>query len=142
MFALSLANLVLAVAVSAIVWFCQQVHYPLYRDVPPMAFASYFRRHLRSARTMLAPPLLCEAVTATALAFASRGAIRPLVYIGLALFLAGMLVTATTIERSYRTLSRGFEARELAVLLRWNLLRAHIWSGRSAIGFIAVWLSR
>ena len=137
----SLANLVFAVAVSAIVWFCQRVHYPLYRAVPPIAFASYFRRHLRSARTMLALPLLCEAVATTALACVSRGAVRPLAYSGLALLLAGLFVTATAIERSYRALSRGFDARELVVLLRWNLLRAHVWSGRSAIGLVAVWLS-
>jgi hypothetical protein len=139
---LSLANLVFAVSVSAIVWFCQRVHYPLYRAVPPVAFATYFRQHLQSARTMLAVPLLCEAVATTALAFVSRGVVRPLAYLGLALFLAGLFVTATTIERSYRALSRGFDARELAVLLRWNLVRAHVWSGRSAIGVVAVWLSR
>ena len=139
---LSSVNLVFTIAVSAIVWFCQEVHYPLYRAVPPIAFAGYFREHLRSARRMLELPLLCEAIATIGLAFLSRGPVRVLALVGLGLLLVGLLVTATTIERSYRTLARGFVAHELAVLLRWNFVRACVWSGRSAIALAVVWFSR
>jgi hypothetical protein len=134
MLLLAIVRLVFTSALAAVIWFAQLVHYPLYREVPESAFAAYHRRHLRRARLTLALPIAVETVTAIALVrTVPRGDARILAWLGLCLLVLGLALTATLLERSYRRLTYRFEQSSLGSLLRWNLLRAVIWSSNVVI---------
>ena len=128
---LAVSHLVFAAAMAATIWFVQLVHYPLYRAVPAAVFTAYHTRHLRRARLTLGLPVLAEAILAATLAYTLVDSdAHVLAWISFGLLASGLLVTATAIESTYRRLTDRFEESRLRSLLRWNLLRAVIWSIR------------
>lgn len=62
-FTLVLIHLALTAVMTGLIWFVQIVHYPLYREVPENAFASYQRQHLRGAGPLIAPVMVFELLT-------------------------------------------------------------------------------
>ncbi len=63
LFALLLLHLALTAAMAGLIWFVQIIHYPLYREVPEVAFHDYQQRHLRGAGPLIAPLMVLELLT-------------------------------------------------------------------------------
>lgn len=129
-------QLVTAVSMSAAVWFVQFVHYPLYRSIPQEAFGEYHRGHLIRARLTLIGPILLELFGALGVLWLSAWSLPSIV--GLGLLGACLLLTATLIELTYRSLTRERTEEAVRSLLRWNLLRGLLWSGRAGV---VLWVS-
>ncbi len=123
-------------ALIGLVWFVQLVHYPLFGAVGGPAFRGYHRDHVRRTGWIAAPLMLAELATGLAIAvLGPSGAVRPLIWIGLALVGIVWFLTFVILVPQHRTLGAGYDRAAHRSLLRANWYRTAAWSVRAPVVF-------
>ncbi|MGQ9898555.1 MAG: hypothetical protein ACUVR8_13505 [Acidobacteriota bacterium] len=126
---LVMLNTAAALYMTGVIWFVQQVHYPLFRQVGADAFAEYHHRHVAAIFPVVALPMLVEALTATWLAFQPPpGVARGLLWGGLTCVLLAFGVTGLVSVPYHDRLASGFDERTLQALVSTNWWRTLAWT--------------
>lgn len=148
---LLLLHLTATLLMTGILWFVQVVHYPLFHAVPAASFAGYEQLHTSRTGLLVAPLMLVELATATALVFVSwdqpAGAPRvadfgnnaPLLLLNLVLLAVIWALTFLVQVPHHEALSKGFDANRIQSLVNGNWLRTLLWSARAAILLKIFW---
>ena len=132
--ALILAHLAAALFMAGLIWTIQVVHYPLFSDVGADAFPTYESRHQARIAAVIALPWAIETLTAIALViWRPDGVAAPLVWAGLVVALALVVLTALVFAPIHADLSDGFAADAHERLVNLNWIRTALWSGHAAI---------
>lgn len=139
--AIALAHVATTLMITAVIWFVQVVHYPLFARVGAEAFAAYERAHVARVTRIVAPLMLVEVATTVLLLVSSPSWASP-VELWAAAGLLGVAWVSTALLQvpSHDRLSMGFDAREIRGLVLGNWIRTVVWTGRGAL--VIVWLSR
>lgn len=132
--ALAAGHLVATLMMTGLIWFVQVVHYPLFARVGAEAFGAYEQQHMRRTTWVVAPLMLVELATATAIWFAATpGLLWNLATGGLALLAIIWLSTACLQVPCHQQLSSLFTARAVTRLVATNWIRTAAWSLRGLI---------
>lgn len=131
---LALAHSTSTIAMCAIIWFVQLVHYPLFARVGLREFAEYEAEHVRRITWVVAPLMLIELASAAWLFAADRSVahITGLILVG--------LIWASTVFLQvplHSRLSEGFDEAVARRLVRSNWVRTLAWTGRLVLVFNA-----
>jgi len=119
---------------TGLVWFVQVVHYPLYARVGPGDFVRYETDHTRRTGWIVAPAMAVEAASAAALLRVAPAGVPPAwTALGAALLALIWLSTFLIQVPRHTTLSRGFDRRAHALLVRTNWLRTAAWTARAPL---------
>ena len=140
-----LAHAAATAVMTGLIWFVQVVHYPLLARVCAASFVEYEQAHVRRTTWVVAPAMLVEAATATALPFVyptQPG--RALAWGGLALLAVVWMSTALLQVPCHRRLARGFDADVARRLVATNWIRTVCWSLRLfvALALLAITATR
>ncbi|MCA9261789.1 MAG: hypothetical protein KDA61_21375 [Planctomycetales bacterium] len=131
---LTLAHMGATWAMVGLIWFVQIVHYRLFEAVPDDAFCEYEQAHCRLTAWVVGPPMLVEAGTAVAMAFAPpAGTSHELLWIGLALVAFIWAVTYGVQVPAHRRLSESADLAARRQLVRGNWWRTAAWSARGLV---------
>lgn len=123
-------------------WFVQLVHYPLLGEITQYRKRAYDDTPMRLATWVVAPPMIVELITGTALAWRPVVAYPPLMaWIGLALLLIIWFSTAFLQAPRHEVLATQFMEPTHRSLMRTNLLRTFAWTLRGALLLYALLLS-
>jgi len=134
-----IVSLVSSAMLCGLIWFVQVVHYPLFAEVGTAEFAAYHRRHLSRTTWVVAPLMLLEAATACWLLWSPPAGMGLWVN-GLQWGLAGAVWGLTFFVQVplHGRLSLGFDGAVIAQLVRGNVWRVVLWSGRVVL--LALWM--
>lgn len=124
--AVAAAHLAATLFMVGVIWFVQAVHYPLMAGLP----ATYARDHAQRTGRLLGPVMLCELLTAAALAWALPDGAR---LAGLALLLAIWASTWGVQVPCHRRLAAGFDPDAHRRLVATNWARTALWTARGAL---------
>lgn len=132
---LTIANSAATWWMTAIVWFCAIVHYPLFASVGREAFVPYHAGHVRRTQRVVLVPMLVELGLSGLILFdsMSRSSIDLLDLAGFALVVAVWFSTFFRQVPDHERLSKGFDAAVHRSLLKGNLVRSLIWSGHAVV---------
>jgi hypothetical protein len=130
---LMLAHAASTLCMTGLIWFVQIVHYPLFQLVGERTFRSYAAQHVRRTTWVVAPLMLVEAGTASALVWTLA---TTLSWIGLLLLAVIWASTALLQVPGHGRLARGFEPPTAERLVRTNWIRTAAWTGRGAIALL------
>lgn len=136
--AILLSNVVSTLALVGLIWTIQVDVYPLFARVGASDFVPFHAQHSRRITMIVAPLMLVELLSSTALVFlppASLG--RAPFMFGLALVVSTWLSTAVVQVPAHQALGSGFDAEVHARLVRSNWIRTVAWSLR---GLLVVWV--
>ena len=124
---LALAHSVSTIAMCAIIWFVQLVHYPLFARVGSDSFRAYEAEHVRRITWIVAPLMLIELASSAWLVFDDPNTAK---IAGLAL--VGVIWASTLLLQVplHSRLSKGFDAKLARRLVRSNWVRTLAWSAR------------
>lgn len=122
-----LAHTAATVAMCAIIWFVQLVHYPLFASVGASEFQRYEQAHVRRITWIVAPLMLVELAASVWLVIDAPS----LVHIT-GLGLVGVIWLSTLLLQVplHRQLSEGFDETLVRRLVRSNWVRTIAWSMR------------
>jgi len=135
--ALLLVHVGATLAMVGLIWFVQLVHYPLFAHVGQAQFTAYENRHQQRTTWIVAPLMLTELVTATALVIWRPASVNlNLAWIGLGMVTLLWLSTALVQVPCHQKLSQRFDAQTHRRLVRSNWWRTALWSIRGAL---ALW---
>ncbi|THF69206.1 hypothetical protein E7T06_13100 [Deinococcus sp. Arct2-2] len=126
-------------ALAGLILTIQLVHYPLFARVGETGYGAYQQEHVRRITWLVAPLMLAELATGTALLLRPP----PLVSaastaLGLALIVLIWLSTAFFQSPAHRQLAAGFDPSGHARLVKTNWARTLLWLGRSLL--VGWWL--
>lgn len=121
-------------------WFVHAVHYPMFATAAQAGdehYRAFQREHLRRTAPLIPPIMLIEAATAVTLLIVPGESIhRPLAWLGLALLGIVWIATFAGAVPMHRRLERGFDGTTHRWLLRFDLVRAIAWTGRSVVALL------
>jgi hypothetical protein len=122
-----------------VIWFVQVVHYPLFAKAASTDFRAYELRHTALTTWVVAPPMLCEGITALLMFwFKPTGVASWQLAIGLALLTVIWLSTAFVQVPCHNALSLGFDAVVHRRLVGTNRIRTTAWSLRA---LLVLWMA-
>ena len=124
---LILAHSASTIAMCAIIWFVQLVHYPLFARVGTREFREYEAEHVRRITWVVAPLMLIELASSVWLVIDERSVTS---IAGLALVAVIWASTLLLQVPLHGRLSEGFDAELARRLVRSNWLRTLAWTGR------------
>lgn len=115
---------------TAIVWFCAIVHYPLFDSVGRDAFMPYHAGHVRRTQRVVLVPMVMELGLSGLILFDSMSwsSIDALDLAGFALVIAVWCSTFFWQVPDHDRLSKGFDSTAHRSLVKGNLVRSLIWS--------------
>lgn len=133
-------HLASTLGLTGLIWFVQIVHYPLMNQVDERAFARYHREHVRRTTSVVAAPMIVEAVTAAAIAIEPPARI-PEWQAWLGLLLVGVIWASTVMLQvpAHRRLEQGFLGRTHRRLVATNWMRTAAWSLRAVL--VLLWVT-
>ena len=120
-------------ALAGLIWFVQVVHYPLFAQVGPDAFADYERLHQRLTTLVVAPLMLVEASTAAILVAIEPS---PLSVSAFTLVVAIWVSTAMVQVPLHRRLESGLDQRLVRRLVWTNWFRTGAWTARAPMAIL------
>lgn len=134
MIAIDLTHAVATLFMTAVIWFVQVVHYPLFAQVGPSAFPSYEAAHVRRITFVVMPAMLLELGTAVALVgfgSAQLGPVAAATGLGLLVVIWGStgLIQVPLHSRLGQAHSEALVSR----LVMSNWVRTGAWTARAAI---------
>jgi len=122
-----------------VIWFVQVVHYPLFAKAASTDFRAYELRHTALTTWVVAPPMLCEGITALLMFwFKPAGVASWQLAIGLALLIVIWLSTAFVQVPCHNALSQGFDTVVHRRLVGTNWIRTTAWSLRA---LLVLWMA-
>jgi phage terminase large subunit-like protein len=137
--AIILAHLVATLGMTAVIWFVQVVHYPLFLRVGPEAFHLYEVTHQQRISFIVIPLMLTELATAVALAWWGIDGIPRGWLLGGAALVGVVWASTFLIQVPLHTrLGSGFDEDAIRLLVNTNWIRTVGWSLRAAL---VVWIT-
>ena len=134
-----LANLVLTLLLTGVIWTIQVVHYPLFAAVPSAELAGYARAHGRRIGRLVVPLMSLELAAAVWLVLRPPPGVPPWAgWAGLALVCGIWLVTAAVFVPLHGRLASRAGAGDLKLLVLANWCRTLGWSARAGL---LLWLA-
>ena len=138
--ALVVGHLVATAAMTAILWFVQIVHYPLFAKVGPDHFVEYERSNTQRTSLVVGPPLAVEGLTAVLLFVAPpEGVGRAIPFVSGVLLAVVLLSTIAVQVPLHGSLSERFDTALVTRLVRSNWLRTVGWTARVVLATVIVW---
>ncbi len=128
-----LLQAVSTLALTGLIWFVQIVHYPLLGLVGRSEHLAYHAAHVRRTGRVVAPLMLAEAASATALALRPGEVPVGAAWTGLALVAILWASTFLVQVPCHERLARGFDEAAWRRLVRTNWLRTAAWTARSGL---------
>ena len=127
---IQLAHSTSTIAMCAVIWFVQLVHYPLFARVGAAEFKRYEAEHVRRITWIVAPLMGVELVASAWLVVENASALRVC-----GLVLVGVVWSSTLLIQVplHGALSKGFDAQVARRLVRSNWIRTIAWSARLGI---------
>jgi hypothetical protein len=123
-----------AVAVlTGVAWVVQLVVYPAFRLVGPQEWAPYHEAHRRAITWVVVLPWALQGGSSVALLLAPPFGGRPAAVALIVLALVTVVATSAVAVPAHNRLSARPDARDLAALLRANLVRTLAWTGSTAL---------
>lgn len=136
--AILLSNVVSTLALVGLIWTIQVDVYPLFARVGACDFISFHAQHSRRITMIVAPLMLVELLSSTALVVLPPASLGRMPFVvGLALAVSTWLSTAVVQVPAHQTLASGFDSRIHAKLVRSNWIRTIAWTLR---GLLVVWV--
>ena len=130
-------QVVSTICMAGLIWFVQIVHYPMFANVGAEAFTRYEGIHQRSTTYVVAPLMLVEIATASALTLMSPTKIDGwLIWTGLGLVIVNWATTAFLSVPCHDKLKNGFDEKIHQRLVSTNWIRTVAWSLRGGIVLI------
>ncbi len=126
-------QLVLAAAMTGIIWQVQLLTYPQFLRVSARDFSAYHYSHTMRMSWVVVPPMLVELALALLAAWQLRSTVS---YLALALVIALWLTTALVQIPLHNRLARGHDCSVIRKLITTNWLRTILWSARTVLLFI------
>lgn len=123
------SQLVLAAAMTGIIWQVQLLTYPQFVKVSAADFRAYHQSHTSRMAWVVGPPMLAELALALLAAWQFRSAVS---FLGLALVIALWLTTALVQIPLHNRLARGYDRSAIDKLVTTNAIRTFLWSARAA----------
>jgi len=139
--ALALAHFFCASALTGLIWMVQVVTYPQFFDVGQDAFDAFHDRYLVLVARVVMPLMLAEIALACVLLVACRRT-NPAPWTVVSVILLGGIWCSTALLQApaHGELGSGFSADTAAGLAASNWIRTILWTARSAVAGILVWL--
>ncbi|MFB6344963.1 MAG: hypothetical protein ABEK50_04215 [bacterium] len=120
-----------------LIWFVQVVHYPLHGIVPEDNYEHYQKNHMVRTTSVVALPMIAEALTAGFLAYHPPGFGSGRLWIaGFLLVLVNLFSTYFLQRPAHERLNQGYSESTHQFLLRSNWIRTVAWTAR---GVLWVW---
>ncbi|GJM25662.1 MAG: hypothetical protein DHS20C16_20770 [Phycisphaerae bacterium] len=137
--AIIVAHAVSTMMMTGLIWFVQLVHYPLMGHVGESGFADYEAQHTRRTTWIVAPLMLVELLSASALLVCiNSDSGRMLAGVGFAFVVLNWVSTAFIQVPCHRKLTEGFDANAVDRLVATNWIRTVAWTLRAVI-VVAIW---
>ena len=133
-----MVHLVAVAVLTGVGWVVQAVVYPAFRLVGADGWARYHARHERAITLVVAVPWLAQGVSTAALLFAPAAGGRAAAVVLAVLALVTVGATVGVAVPAHGRLARSVGARDLAVLLRANLVRTLAWTAATALAAVLV----
>jgi len=124
-------HLSVTAALAGLIWVVQVVHYPLFAAVGPDEFTRYEQRHRARITILVGPLMAVEGLAALALVLAPGD--RTLPMLGLGLLGAIHASTVCLQVPLHEQLSRHYDGRLIARLVRTNWIRTIGWTARTVV---------
>lgn len=133
------AQALASAAMCGLIWFVQLVHYPLFARTDTTHSPDYPDENQRRTAPVVIPPMVVEAVTATAIALSPPAAIgQPAALAGLAMVAALWLSTLLVQMPLHARLKHdGHSPQTVAALVQSNWARTILWSARA---LLSIWM--
>ncbi len=123
-----------------LIWTVHYVHYPLFANVGTESYAEFQAEHVSRIGVVLAVPWIVEgATTLGLLALAARGREIGVVLVGAAAAAGVLLISGLASAPAHAELADGFDPDVHRDLLRWNLVRALLWTVKGVVGGVLLW---
>ena len=135
---LIIAQLLLALFMTGVIWTVQLVIYPQFRDVGETAFRDYHQEYMKRISWIVVPLMLAEMAFAILLALWADDTMRPMAVTALALVLGAWGSTAFLQVPLHKKLGRCYTVGAHRSLVWSNWLRTAFWSARSV--YLFCWL--
>ena len=137
-----LLHAVATLAMVAIIWFVQCVHYPLFQFVGAAAFTSYEAAHVQRITWLVAPTMFVELGTALVLAVLGSPRLSSWeLWVGLGLLAVIWGSTFLLQVPIHGQLREGFDGRSLRRLVATNWVRTVAWTGRGVLVGVSLFRS-
>ncbi|MFK7992464.1 MAG: hypothetical protein AB8I08_40960 [Sandaracinaceae bacterium] len=137
--AVELTHAVVTVFMTAVIWFVQVVHYPLFARVGPSAFQAYEAAHVRRITWIVMPAMLLELVSATAIVLLGSAHWSPAAACaGLGLLVLIWASTGLVQVPLHRHLEKGLDDTVVARLVKSNWIRTAAWTARAGLVVLAL----
>ena len=125
---------------TGLVWFVHGVHYPMFAGVARAGEAEWKRfegEHLRRSGAVIIPLMLLELASASWLVLMPEGGVsRAFAWAGAGLLAVVWASTFLGAVPMHARLERGFYPDAHRWLMRFNLIRAVAWTGRSGLALL------
>lgn len=133
-------------AATAVMWtliaFVQAVHYPMFELVRPDRYSEFQRFHMNRITWIVLPALASEGLIAGWFVWSREGLCPTLVNAGGGLYLLNFVLTFLGAVPLHDHLATGFTERTLKKLLRVNLARCAVQTGRLIVAAMLVAMGR
>ncbi len=130
-------NLLATVYMIGLIWFVQIVHYPLKAFVDKKQYTEYQQKHMVRTTTVVAVPMVIEAITAGYLAYAPPGFGPEILWQGgFILVLVNLGSTYFLQKPAHETLLNGYQSSVHRSLVITNWIRTTTWTARGLLWMI------
>lgn len=138
-----IANVVVTLFLTGMIWVVQLLHYPLFPLVGPDGFADYEAAHSTRITWVIVVPWAVQGVTtAWLLLDHPAGVDRWLVLVGAVAAAVTVVVTVAASVPAHGVLTDGFDAAAHARLVATNWLRTAAWTVGGAAALAILWQYR
>jgi len=133
-------------AATAVMWtliaFVQAVHYPMFALVQPDRYREFQTFHMNRITWIVLPALACEGLIAGWFVCVQDGLCPTLANVGGGLYLVNFALTFLGAVPLHERLATGFDDRTLKRLLRVNLARCALQTGRLIVAALLAAMGR
>ena len=126
------SQLVIAAAMTGIIWQVQLLTYPQFFNVSSESFPAYHQSHTLRMGIIVGPPMVVELLLALLTAWQLRSGVS---IVALGLVIALWVTTALIHVPLHNHLARGYDRPAIRKLITTNWLRTIFWSARTILLF-------
>lgn len=128
---------------TGLIWVIQVVHYPLMAAVGREGFVAYEQSHMARIGWIVGTAMPIEAAAAAALfMFRPQGTPLWMPIVGAGLLVAIWVSTAVLQVPLHAALCKGYDERNISMLVSSNWIRTAAWSARGVLALWMIWAAR